>query len=130
MYGGHSLDGNYDAEVRGQDTKLCNSKESYDSYSDSVRSWVPPLPRPPRKRSWHGSMIAPYGANIQFRLHRSEVGSCLISLPGLLLPFCWCLMYVGFTFEFLITCLWFYSLPCISRRHTNAWMQCCHAVTV
>ena len=31
---------------------------------------VPPLPRPPLSRDWYGSMIAPYGANIQFVLHR------------------------------------------------------------
>ena len=34
------------------------------------QAWVPPLPRPPLDRDWYGSIIAPYGANIQFALHR------------------------------------------------------------
>ena len=37
---------------------------------DEGQAWVPPLPRPPLGRGWYGSMIAPYGANIQFALHR------------------------------------------------------------
>ena len=38
-----------------------------------IQGWAPPLPRPPKARTWHGSAIAPYGANIQFVLHPSQV---------------------------------------------------------
>lgn len=37
---------------------------------DEGQAWVPLLPRPPLSRGWYGSMIAPYGANIQIVLHR------------------------------------------------------------
>ena len=48
------------------------SEESTQGVDDEEgQVWVPPLPRPPLSRDWYGSMIAPYGANIQFALHRS-----------------------------------------------------------
>lgn len=51
------------------------------------QAWVPPLPRPPLSRDWFGSMIAPYGANIQFALHKrtdTEVsGRCLLCFNGM-----------------------------------------------
>lgn len=34
------------------------------------QAWVPPLSQPPVSRDCYGSMIAPYGANVQFALHR------------------------------------------------------------
>ena len=45
------------------------SVECVKKHTDKVQ-WVPPLPRPPLSRNWCGSMIAPYGANIKFVLHR------------------------------------------------------------
>lgn len=72
VHGNHSVGDENDAKASCQGTSFSDSK-IYDSYSNGVTSWLPPLPQPPRKRDWHGSMIAPYGANIQFRLHRSEV---------------------------------------------------------
>lgn len=56
------------------------------------QGWVPPLPRPPLSRGWYGSRIAPYGANIQFVLHRrtdTQVGlRCYLCLKALVANLC------------------------------------------
>ena len=43
------------------------------------RSWEAPLARPPIPRNWRGSLIAPYGANIQFMLHGREDSDVSVS---------------------------------------------------
>lgn len=58
-----------------------------DQCSALAHSWIPPLPRPPKPRRWHGSMIAPYGANIQFNLHCSQVHWCM-QCPQNVIGFC------------------------------------------
>lgn len=53
------------------------------------KRWEPPLPKPPNARSWKGSVIAPYGANIQFVLYRcqpSEPHVSILHLQAVRLP--------------------------------------------
>ena len=71
-------------------SRHCDS--GFESFSELIQegddqegqAWVPPLPRPPLSRDWFGSMIAPYGANIQIALHRrtdTQVsGRCFLCL--------------------------------------------------
>lgn len=44
---------------------------------EAMQSWTPPLPKPPKPRTWHGSMIAPYGANIQLNLYQCQESQAL-----------------------------------------------------
>ena len=69
-------------------TDLPNEPNSLGICSNEVEDWVPPLPQPPKARSWHGSMIAPYGANIQFMLHRRKVCIGNAELPSILTAGC------------------------------------------
>ena len=54
----------------------------------SKQSWHPPFAPPPSARDWYGSMVAPYGANIQFVLYSSSNRS----LDQVLQPSCMCVM--------------------------------------
>lgn len=38
------------------------------------QAWQPPFAPPPAERDWYGSMVAPYGANIQFVLYKRPEG--------------------------------------------------------
>ncbi|KAL3161888.1 hypothetical protein ABBQ38_008976 [Trebouxia sp. C0009 RCD-2024] len=59
---------------------------------DEGQAWIPPLPRPPLKRGWYGSMLAPYGANVQFVLHRRMDTQAITNRPTLFVE----MMYNGF----------------------------------
>ncbi|KAL0021479.1 hypothetical protein WJX79_009021 [Trebouxia sp. C0005] len=63
------------AETIGKD----NSREcrNFGNLGEAVQSWAPPLPKPPQPRKWHGSMIAPYGANIQLNLYQCQESQAL-----------------------------------------------------
>ena len=73
----------------GCDVNIESSTEN--SMQGSRQVWVPPIPRPPLSRGWYGSMIAPYGVNIQFVLHRCTDGqvrpTSLCFVHQLQLPF-------------------------------------------
>jgi len=55
---------------------------------EAMQSWAPPLPKPPKPREWHGSMIAPYGANIQLNLYQCQGSQVFVSSHLLLSPAC------------------------------------------
>ncbi|DBA89909.1 TPA: hypothetical protein ACH3X2_004400 [Trebouxia sp. C0005] len=61
--------------IQGKD----NSREcrNFGNLGEAVQSWAPPLPKPPQPRKWHGSMIAPYGANIQLNLYQCQESQAL-----------------------------------------------------
>jgi len=92
---------NTDADVRLMNSCLRDSNCSYKQGEDisrecrtfgnpgeAMQSWAPPLPKPPKPRKWHGSMIAPYGANIQVNLHQCQEAQTLVSSHLLLSPAC------------------------------------------
>ncbi|KAL0032203.1 hypothetical protein WJX77_010754 [Trebouxia sp. C0004] len=55
---------------------LRDSNSTY-TKGEAMQSWAPPLPKPPKPREWHGSMIAPYGANIQLNLYPCQESQTL-----------------------------------------------------
>ncbi len=71
-----------------QGVDISRECSTFGNPGEAMQSWAPPLPKPPKPREWHGSMIAPYGANIQLNLYQCQEPQAFVSSNLFLSPAC------------------------------------------